>query len=119
MLRSRSRSNCQDLWIKIFYAAPRAEKTRSTVSGCGGVYRPLRSWRAPTPASRSCSAWVTQSVISTRLTHPEATAAVHNPRIVGSEWRTPRLLRGSGTAAMRSEERRVGKECRSRWSPYH
>ena len=23
------------------------------------------------------------------------------------------------TAARRSEERRVGKECRSRWSPYH
>src|SRR5256886_15093774 len=23
------------------------------------------------------------------------------------------------TSAMRSEERRVGKECRSRWSPYH
>ena len=22
-------------------------------------------------------------------------------------------------AATRSEERRVGKECRSRWSPYH
>jgi len=22
-------------------------------------------------------------------------------------------------AAYRSEERRVGKECRSRWSPYH
>ena len=26
------------------------------------------------------------------------------------------LMRGP---AMRSEERRVGKECRSRWSPYH
>ena len=25
----------------------------------------------------------------------------------------------SSTAAVRSEERRVGKECRSRWSPYH
>ena len=25
---------------------------------------------------------------------------------------------GSGNAG-RSEERRVGKECRSRWSPYH
>src|SRR5215470_12507535 len=25
----------------------------------------------------------------------------------------------SGCAAQRSEERRVGKECRSRWSPYH
>ena len=23
------------------------------------------------------------------------------------------------TGATRSEERRVGKECRSRWSPYH
>src|ERR1051326_4167538 len=26
---------------------------------------------------------------------------------------------GSPGAAIRSEERRVGKECRSRWSPYH
>ena len=27
---------------------------------------------------------------------------------------------GSSTITMdRSEERRVGKECRSRWSPYH
>ena len=25
----------------------------------------------------------------------------------------------AGDAALRSEERRVGKECRSRWSPYH
>ena len=25
----------------------------------------------------------------------------------------------SGIAKGRSEERRVGKECRSRWSPYH
>ena len=24
-----------------------------------------------------------------------------------------------GNEALRSEERRVGKECRSRWSPYH
>ena len=24
-----------------------------------------------------------------------------------------------GAVAERSEERRVGKECRSRWSPYH
>ena len=25
----------------------------------------------------------------------------------------------AGSLIMRSEERRVGKECRSRWSPYH
>ena len=25
----------------------------------------------------------------------------------------------AGASVVRSEERRVGKECRSRWSPYH
>src|SRR3712207_9529873 len=29
------------------------------------------------------------------------------------------LLAVSGCTYIRSEERRVGKECRSRWSPYH
>ena len=29
-----------------------------------------------------------------------------------------KLLRGDD-GGIRSEERRVGKECRSRWSPYH
>ena len=28
-------------------------------------------------------------------------------------------LKNSRPAEVRSEERRVGKECRSRWSPYH
>ena len=32
---------------------------------------------------------------------------------LGDDPRKPRLIR------TRSEERRVGKECRSRWSPYH
>ena len=31
-----------------------------------------------------------------------------------------RFISGAkGTLTHRSEERRVGKECRSRWSPYH
>jgi len=30
-----------------------------------------------------------------------------------------RLQRQLGVTSVRSEERRVGKECRSRWSPYH
>ena len=29
------------------------------------------------------------------------------------------ILTQLGTVYARSEERRVGKECRSRWSPYH
>ena len=36
--------------------------------------------------------------------------------IAGSLLHNYELLRDSGA---RSEERRVGKECRSRWSPYH
>src|SRR2546422_7796613 len=33
--------------------------------------------------------------------------------------RVAQRLRGPGEGRERSEERRVGKECRSRWSPYH
>ena len=29
------------------------------------------------------------------------------------------LVGNNGAGKTRSEERRVGKECRSRWSPYH
>ena len=36
---------------------------------------------------------------------------------LGWKW-TPTMKIGSG-CRFRSEERRVGKECRSRWSPYH
>ena len=35
-------------------------------------------------------------------------------------WRAQaRISMTSGSSSARSEERRVGKECRSRWSPYH
>ena len=48
-----------------------------------------------------------------------------NPRytfdnfIVGSALSQSRSSRRAGPPRTRSEERRVGKECRSRWSPYH
>ena len=32
---------------------------------------------------------------------------------------TEQATKTETTQAVRSEERRVGKECRSRWSPYH
>ena len=35
------------------------------------------------------------------------------------QFRELEFLLGTKNAAARSEERRVGKECRSRWSPYH
>src|SRR6266540_451011 len=40
--------------------------------------------------------------------------------VVEAQWGKPgELLLAGGGAEDRSEERRVGKECRSRWSPYH
>src|SRR5256885_5116812 len=46
--------------------------------------------------------------------HDRVTFADHDPRGVPIH----RLISG-GVPQERSEERRVGKECRSRWSPYH
>src|SRR3989449_2076689 len=45
----------------------------------------------------------------------------HESVLVGAGPRATQalLLAGRAFAAIRSEERRVGKECRSRWSPYH
>ena len=43
-----------------------------------------------------------------------------SPVILGVSEGAGKYMTGFKTvAAMRSEERRVGKECRSRWSPYH
>src|SRR5574341_2011258 len=39
------------------------------------------------------------------------------PRLLGQSEYNQRLKRAA--PLLRSEERRVGKECRSRWSPYH
>src|SRR5256885_3637460 len=40
--------------------------------------------------------------------------------VVGTEKLSPQVLAGKRIFYnARSEERRVGKECRSRWSPYH
>ena len=40
---------------------------------------------------------------------------VHTPVLDGLAANGVRFI----NASVRSEERRVGKECRSRWSPYH
>ena len=49
--------------------------------------------------------------------------AAHLPALAEYEGLTPEAITSAieaGTMVLlRSEERRVGKECRSRWSPYH
>ena len=43
------------------------------------------------------------------------------PPVSTQEWKEKVVadLKGADFDKKRSEERRVGKECRSRWSPYH
>ena len=48
-------------------------------------------------------------------TFPQTTAAQSNPPLL---LRFPTVSK-TQIVFNRSEERRVGKECRSRWSPYH
>ena len=40
-------------------------------------------------------------------------------QIRGSKVAQSNVETGNNLLTVRSEERRVGKECRSRWSPYH
>ena len=55
----------------------------------------------------------------------QASAALQNGLSQGGtifrfqDYLLPQLLSGALAGRPRSEERRVGKECRSRWSPYH
>ena len=47
---------------------------------------------------------------------PQEGERFRNERLSNADPSAPTLTQG---APERSEERRVGKECRSRWSPYH
>ena len=55
------------------------------------------------------------SLVSSQATIGTAQLAFHYG--MAAWWFT--LGSGIGCLILRSEERRVGKECRSRWSPYH
>src|SRR5690606_41549752 len=70
-------------------------RTFSSATGRGGAGRPRR-WNT---LSRKACDWIRQTAVTT--------SALNSSVVSG------------GTPTERSEERRVGKECRSRWSPYH
>ena len=49
----------------------------------------------------------------------KAATIAASPVLVWVKGKNVAFEKGTETTAYRSEERRVGKECRSRWSPYH
>ena len=62
-----------------------------------------------------------QRLAETLALRPQAVSSAERERLVQE---ADALRRGAWTlfgypVQLRSEERRVGKECRSRWSPYH
>src|SRR2546426_8644744 len=63
---------------------------------------------------------VCSSDLQTRHLRVEGVALEAATQIFGTQSDMGRLLKSFDIDLwLRSEERRVGKECRSRWSPYH
>ena len=61
---------------------------------------------------------INENLIQATLSHNFATRCIEG----NCDYKTVSVLLGHAnitTTLNRSEERRVGKECRSRWSPYH
>src|SRR5687768_14833988 len=74
-------------------------------------------WRGPdlrgtSPESGLPARWSTTENVAWRIALPSGGGAT--PIVSGN-----RVFLNVSEGDMRSEERRVGKECRSRWSPYH
>src|SRR5256885_12659644 len=67
--------------------------------------------------SRKAARW-TSSANSTSSARSDPSSASRSAMAAGS-CTASRRASISGLSSRRSEERRVGKECRSRWSPYH
>src|ERR1035437_8702580 len=90
---------------------------------CQVVAQAVQTWMessaAMLPSSRLAQArLVVRVLVEAGGATGRPKAAIIHP-IVFVVRETRRLRRGSQDWAARSEERRVGKECRSRWSPYH
>src|SRR2546429_6754985 len=91
----------------------------------------FESRRRHTRCSRDWSSDVCSSDLC-RVARPKATVSPTFQPAISKNALAPNrpilanVLKGAGTTELepvasrvRSEERRVGKECRSRWSPYH
>src|SRR6266576_4986057 len=68
-------------------------------------------WERPTP----CAGWTARDLLGHLATSMRVGISVMQGR--PPTW--PDAARPGDLVEVRSEERRVGKECRSRWSPYH
>ena len=80
----------------------------------GGPPRAVNPVRVVT--SLTTYAAIAREVVGDRGTVTSIANGDENPHYVQPK---PSFVPTLSQADLRSEERRVGKECRSRWSPYH
>ena len=62
---------------------------------------------------------VESKILDIRHSHSVEVSSFHHNCLTESHTCVDTLQIKGSASSLRSEERRVGKECRSRWSPYH
>src|SRR2546422_8744613 len=112
------RAGQYDQAAAIYLATLRAEPTNlSALLGPERVLPPINRLGELLPAAQRAAA-ASPSNVALRGVLLRTYVALNEPdsgRAVALRW----AAAAPGDEAPRSEERRVGKECRSRWSPYH
>src|SRR2546429_1781925 len=101
-------------WMIVFFFFQAEDGIRDVaVTGVQTCALPI-SCRRSDPASRRTA------TLPRAVSHPDYD---RRPRILTRSTARHEVVRVAGLpgcpGSPRSEERRVGKECRSRWSPYH
>ena len=100
-----------------------AERRLQKISDQITAFREERDFIAPTPEQTRTLEEAAAKFTAAEGAAQSAEAAFHRAEEErASAENTETELRGpfrKAEQSLRSEERRVGKECRSRWSPYH
>src|ERR1039457_453269 len=106
---------------------PRVSTSRIVLSGLRPPEQIVECWYYPTMSHRYNKVVPKTKDLELRLQRTEQQLRLFQKisRFMVREMSLQEVLRGvvalvvEYTECDRSEERRVGKECRSRWSPYH
>src|SRR3712207_1965912 len=115
------------------HSSLRTSAKASEKVGCPLPYHAARLVALENRASCRCANKVTSennpnsAGVVLRIAKSDHCIWVSNPRCRRTSWKVASICQRitnqqrifCGSASRRSEERRVGKECRSRWSPYH
>src|SRR2546421_8811943 len=101
-------------WVYVFFFSSRRRHTRSDRDWSSDVCSSdlfMGVWVLPTANSL-------EVIKNVRAAIPEIRAQLPTGMKVGIPYDSTEYIQDA-INEVRSEERRVGKECRSRWSPYH